>query len=88
MVEYEKLFSQAVQKKLKSIIKGRIFVCVTLRDELLVKIYQDDKVSFQTFIPHITTILWDGVGSDFIVRKVVAEYKQYMYKKIEQQYFY
>ncbi len=41
MVEYERLFSQAVQLKLKSIIKGKIFVCVTYGDELLVKIYHD-----------------------------------------------
>lgn len=88
MVEYERLFSQAVQLKLKSIIKGKIFVCVTYSDELLVKIYRDGNVVFQTTIPSVTTKLRDGLSSGIVVKKIVEEYRQDLYEKFEKQYFY
>lgn len=88
MVEYERLFAESVQKKLKNKIIGRIFVCVTHNDELLVKIYRDEDVMFQSLEPHFTKNLQNGLTSNEVVRNTVKQFRETIHKKIDNEWFY
>lgn len=88
MVEYERLFAESVQKKLKSKIIGRIFVCVTYNDKLLVKIYRDDEVIFQSLEPNFARRLQNGLTSNDVVWDILKQYKRFVHEKIEKEYFY
>lgn len=87
MAEYEKLFAESVQKKLKSIIIGKIFVCVTYNDELLVKIYKNGEVIFESLEPHFTKNLQNGMTSASVVKDILKQYKTFIHQKIEEEYF-
>lgn len=88
MCEYEKLFTESVQKKLKRKIIGRIFVCVTYIDELLVKIYKDDDVIFQSITPRFTKSLQNGLTSNDVVRDIIKQFRETIHRKIDEEYFY
>ena len=88
MTDYEYVFAMALQSKLKPIIKGRIYVTVVPEDDLVVKIYYGDEEPCRLYIRNITDkILWGWSAND-AVRVVIANYKQFLFERSIEKYFY
>ena len=88
MMEHEYIFATVLQKKLKPVIKGKIYVAIIPGDELVVKIQLDDEEPFRLFIPNVTQKILYGWSTDDAVRAVVSNYKKYLFEKIQERYFY
>lgn len=89
--ECEQLFSMAVQQKLKRKIIAKIFVKVTLNDELLVVIRREDdneELEFKLFISNFSEKCLNGLTSDYVVYDVMSKYKQFLMGLMEEKYFY
>ena len=91
MREYEKLFSDALWKKLKCKIIGKIFVKVTRNDELLVVITREDELEeleFKTFVPDFSDKLVNGLTTDYVAYEVIKEYRKFIMERMNERYFY
>lgn len=85
MVDYGYHFSLALHKKLKSKIKGRIYLGVNNDDVLFVEITADAsgsifKITFNNFSQRIL----EGWTSDYAAYEVMSEFKRAVMEK----YFY
>lgn len=87
MTDYEYLFATMLQQKLKCKIRGRIFVEVNWHDELYVKIiYGDEK--FETRLKNFTEKFQHGLTTEYVTYEIVKQYKQVLYRQMEEKYFY
>lgn len=88
MQEYEICFSRALHQKLKKKIIGKIFVKITMNDEILVVIERDNEMQFKLFISDFTIKLINGLTSDYVAYEVLKEYKKFIIAKTNEKYFY
>lgn len=88
MTEYEYIFAISLQQKLKRRIKGNIYVTVIRDDKLYVKIKKDSDFIFETTIDRFTDKLQNGFTSDYAAYDILKQYKQFVYERIEEEYFY
>lgn len=83
MADYEYLFSVALHTKLKSKIKGKVWVKV-FKNTLVVRINHMDDVNYEYILNNFSDRVLNGLGSDYIVYEVLQDYKQF----VMSQYFY
>ena len=88
MQEYEICFSRALHQKLKRKIIGKIFVKITMNDEILVVIERENEMQFKLFISDFTRKLINGLTSDYVAYEVLKEYKKFIIAKTNEKYFY
>ena len=82
MLDYEYIFSKSLHEKLKTRIKGRIYVCVTKQNELRVEIdnFKDINYVFLTDNSFSNLIL-NGYSTEQAMREVIIDYKRYVLEK-------
>ena len=88
MKEYEQYFSMTLQQKLKKRIIGKIFVKITMKDEILVMIEREDEWKFRMFISDFSDKLLNGLSTDYVAHEVLKEYKTFIIDRMNEKYFY
>ena len=84
MVDYGYCFAMALQQRLKSKIKGRIFVAVNDDDVLFINITNKDETVFKISFNNFANRLYNGWTSEYAAYEVISEYR----KKLFDRYFY
>ena len=79
MQDYEYLISKEVHKKLKSKVKGKVWVKV-YNDELHVKIINDD-FKFEGIYDELADNILHGLNSEYLVHCIIGSYKQKIIKR-------
>lgn len=88
MTDYEYLFATTVWQILKRKIKGKIFVKVEDGETLVIKIVNETDETFIQKFDNFSNNFQKGVASKEIAGAVIKAYKQFIFKQIEQKYFY
>lgn len=88
MMDYEYLFATTLQQKLKTKIIGRIFVKVTLDDQLFIKIEHEDGLYYKMFIDDFSNRIRNGWSTDYAVYEVVNKYRKFVTEYAMTKYFY
>ena len=81
MVDYEYVFATTLHQKLKEKIIGKIYVTVTIADELLVKIESFNGLTYKFIRGNFSESILHGFSTDFAVYEIVTEYKKFIMKK-------
>ena len=79
MQDYEYLISKEVHKKLKSKVKGKVWVKVC-NDELHVKIINDD-FKFEGVYDELADNILHGLSAELIAHLALKEYKEGVIKR-------
>ena len=79
MQDYEYLISKEVHKKLKSKVKGKVWVKVC-NDELHVKIINDD-FKFEGVYDDLADKILHGLSAELIAHLALKEYKEGVIKR-------
>ena len=88
MMEYEQYFAMTLQQKLKKRVIGKIYVKITMNDEILVLIEREDELKFRMFISNFTRKVIDGLSTDYVARMVIKEYREFIMARMNEKYFY
>ena len=82
MKDYEYELSLALQKKLKKVIKGRIFVNV-FRDALTVQIKNPQDYEWEYILERFSDNMLTGVfNTDEVARAIIMRYKRNLVSKL------
>lgn len=88
MPEYLYLFQMNLYNKLKDRIDASIN-CKINWDVLYVKIKKrDDDFEFEYELKDISNKIQYGCSTDKLTNEIIYEYKQFLWQRIEQRYFY
>lgn len=88
MNEYEHYFSMNLQQKLKTKIKGTIFVEVNWHDEIYVRIVNMDNIKYEHRISNFSERFLNGWSTDYAAYEIVKEYRNFIIEELEKKYFY
>lgn len=88
MNEYEQNFTTIVHQKLKTKIKGKIYVEVNWHDEIYVKVINMDDLRYEHRITNFSERFLNGWTTDYAVYEIVKEYKRFIFEQLEEKYFY
>lgn len=80
MQDYEYLISKEVHKKLKSKVKGKVWVKV-YNDELHIKITNIDNLKFETTLDDLADKILHGLSAELIAHLALKEYKEGVIKR-------
>lgn len=86
--EYEQNFTMNIQQKLKTKIKGRIYVEVNWHDEIYVSIINTDNIKWEHRIVNFSERFLHGWSSEYAAYEIMSEYKKFVFEKAKEQYFY
>lgn len=81
MTDYEYLFATSLHQKLREKIVGKIFVKVTQKDELFVKIESYGGLEYRFYRSNFSESLLNGYTTDFAAYEVVIEFKKFITNK-------
>ena len=88
MMEYEQYFAMTLQQKLKKRVIGKIYVKITMNDEILVLIERENELKFRMFISDFTRKVIDDLSTDYVAREVIKEYRNFIIARMNEKYFY
>ena len=80
MQDYEYLISKEVHKKLKSKVKGKVWVKV-YNDELHIKITNIDNFKYETAVDDLADKILHGLIAELIAHLALKEYKEGVIKR-------
>lgn len=84
MKDYEYLFATTLQQRLKEKIVGKIFIKVTLHDELFIKIDTLGGLEYKLFINDFSNKILNGWTTEYAAYEVITQYKRF----INERYFF
>ena len=87
MSEYECNFTTNLQQKLKTKIKGKIYVEVNWHDEIYVRIINMDNIKYEHRITNFSERFLNGWSTDYAAYEIVKEYKRFIFEQMEKKYF-
>ena len=80
MQDYEYLISKEVHKKLKSKVKGKVWVKV-YNDELHIEITNIDNLKFEATLYDLADKILHGLSTELIAHSALKEYKEGVIKR-------
>lgn len=81
MFDYEYLFAMSLHAKLKENVVGKVYVAVTKKDELYVRIESYGGLIFDWSAGDFSTRILNGYTSEYASYDVMKKYKKFIMKK-------
>ena len=81
MFDYEYLFAMSLHARLKENVVGRVYITVTKKDELYVRIESYGGLIFDWSVGDFSTRILNGYTSEYASYDVMKKYKKFIMKK-------
>ena len=79
-MDYEKLFSTELYKKLKEKVKGRVFVKIK-HDKLYVEITKSTDPTYEYVMNNMADHILNGLSTSYLVYSILKDYRKFVNKQ-------